>query len=311
MPEKKFSKNVPLLEGDSYREAYFKHPLAGRPSPEVAPVGHFHLHNRCIWKNAIPAHRLDFYMVFLVTEGEGIHAFGLQEHYIRKNMLCFIGPNVINAWHSEQEVHQGFFCAFSDDFFNLGRENKQFLSGLPFFGIDGHAVLHLSEEKMNCYTALFKLMETEYRNPTPFTDEILRGYLHALIHKAYAAHRLLQCPVSNADHPGLRLFKAFTALYLRDFDAVKEGKVVRPKTVAGYADELGISGNHLNDTIKAVTGQSAGRLIRNQLIKQATMCLKHSTKTISEIAYQLGFADPSYFSRFYKSQTGKSPSDYR
>jgi AraC-like DNA-binding protein len=300
-----------LLQGDSYGETYFRHQPTGLPLPETALTGHFQLHNRCIWKNAIPAHRLDFYLVFLVTAGEGIHAFGLQEHYIRKNMLCFMGPNVINAWHSEQEEHRGVFCAFSEDFFNLGRENKQFLSTLPFFQIDGYAVLHLSEEQMNSYTALFKLMEAEYRNSTHFTDEILRGYLHALIHKAQAAHRLLQCPVGTPDHPGIRLLKAFTALYMRDFEAVRKGQIARLKTVARYAGELGITQNHLNDTIKAVTGQSAGRLIRTQLIKQAAMCLKHSTKTISEIAYQLGFKDPSYFSRFYKSQTGKSPSDYR
>jgi AraC family transcriptional regulator, transcriptional activator of pobA len=312
MSTKNGPKTIPLLQGESYQQSYFKQPLPILPATaSLSPFEHIQIHYRCNWKNVIPSHRLPYYMVFLVMEGEGIHTFGTREYYIRPNMLCFLSPDVINSWYSEEEEHRGFFCTFSDDFFNLGLENKRFLSELPFFQLDGEAALHLSDEQMNTYIALFRLMEGEYKNPTKHTDQILRSYLHALLNKAFAAYQVPNCAIRPPHHAGLRLLKAFRALYMQDFGVLKEGKVLRLKQVATYADELGVSQNHLNDTIKAITGQSAGRLIRNQLAKHALMCLKHSDQTISEIAYQLGFEDPAYFSRFYKKQTGRSPSEYR
>jgi AraC-like DNA-binding protein len=98
---------------------------------------------------------------------------------------------------------------------------------------------------------------------------------------------------------------------MKDFKLINSGQVIRVKKVADYAQQLGISQNYLNDTIKSITGKSAGQLIKDQLIKQATMCLKHSSKNVSEIAYLLGYEDPSYFARYYKKQTGHAPSDLK
>lgn len=300
--------NIPILKGESFSREYFKDKPAAQGESSLQ---HFEINRRCLWKNQIGAHRLDFYMVFLVTEGEGIHTFGLKDHYIKKNMLCFVSPGMISAWQSEGHDNQGIFCTFSDDFFNLGSVNRQFLRDLPFFQIDGNAVLHLTDAQADYYLALFRQMLDEYAHRNGFSDNILRSQLHVLLHKANAQYSTQVLSAAPADHAGLRLLKAFTTCYMRDFNVISEGNVIQLKTVAAYADELGVSQNHLNDTVKAITGKSAGQLVKNQLIKQATMCLKHSEKSISEIAYRLGYEDPSYFARYYKSQTGKSPSEFR
>jgi AraC-like DNA-binding protein len=249
--------------------------------------------------------------VFIVTGGEGVQTFGLKEHYIKKNMLCFVSPTMVNAWRSEVDDHQGYFCAFSDDFFNVGRENKSFLGELPFFQIDGNAVLHLTDEQTRYYVTLFEQMHTEYEHRNEYSDNVLRSQLQLILNKAYAQYRTEACPPDVSDHSGMRLLKAFTALYMRDLNVLYQGSSIQLRKVADYAEELGVSQNHLNDTIKAVTGRSAGQLIKRQLMKQATICLKHSNKSISEIAYKLGYDDPSYFARYYKNQTGQSPSDFR
>lgn len=303
--------NIPILKGNSFSKQYFKETPAQKAFDPDSPFQHFEINRRCLWKSSIDAHRLDFYMVFLVTEGEGIHTFGLKDHFIKKNMLCFVGPDMVSAWQSESHDQQGIFCTFSDDFFNLGRENKQFLGSLPFFQIDGNAVLQLTDEQAAYYLSLFRLMLDEYEHWNEYSDNVLRSQLHVLVNKAYAQYSMEAFPAAATDHSGVRLLKAFTACYMRDFSAINEGKVITLKSIAGYADELGVSQNHLNDTIKAITGRSAGQLVKTQLIKQATMCLKHSEKSISEIAYRLGYDDPSYFARYYKSQTGKSPSEFR
>jgi AraC-like DNA-binding protein len=298
---------IPTLKKDTYRKSYFKlevqQPLSSDP--------YFEINHRCLWPNIIEAHRLDFYMIFIVTQGEGIHTFGPKEYYIHQNMLCFIGPDMISSWQAEMEVQQGYFISFSESFFNLGCENKHFLQELPFFQLDGSPVLPLSEIQTRYYLTLFQFMHDEYRNSNEYSRVVLRSYLQLMVHKAYAQLHSESTIQPAGNQPGVRLVKAFKALYMRDFHALGKGKGLVLKPVAEYAQELGVSQNHLNDTIKIVTGRSAGQLIRHQLASHATMCLMHADKSISEIAFALGFEDPSYFARFYKSQTGKSPTEFR
>ncbi|MEN7550861.1 AraC family transcriptional regulator [Rapidithrix thailandica] len=305
-------KNKPIPIYKTHKH-YIQEQNAPQASVETSATAlqHFEIHPRQACNSKVNIHRIDFYMIFIVTRGEGIHTFGLKEHYIKENMLGFIGPNMFSSWESVGDEQEGYFCTFSEDFFNIGRENKHFLNELPFFQLDGDAVLHLTDEQMRYYLSLFELMHWEYSNKNAYSDDVLRSQLQLLLHKAYAQYRVEECRCDKPNLPSIRLLKAFTALYQKDLKVIHEGRTVALKKMSEYARELGVSQNHLNDTVKAVTGKSAGQLIKSQLIKQATVCLKASTKSVSEIAYLLGYDDPSYFARYYKSQTGQSPSDLR
>jgi AraC family transcriptional regulator, transcriptional activator of pobA len=302
--------HIPTLKNDSYRRSYFKHGVPS-PSSTLSTDRYFEINRRCLWPEVIDAHRLDFYMIFIMTRGEGIHTFGPKEYYIRKNTLCFVSPDMVSSWRAEMDEQQGYFITFSESFFSQGCENKRFLQELPFFQLDGHAVLTLSDEQTQYYLTIFQFMYDEYHNGNSYSSDILRAQLQLILHKANAQLKTETVFNEIGNHAGLRLVKAFKALYLRDFHSLGKGKGLMLKKVADYANELGVSQNHLNDTIKLITGRSAGQLIRHQLTNHATMCLMHADKSIGEIAFALGFEDPSYFARFYKSQTGKSPSEFR
>jgi AraC-like DNA-binding protein len=303
---------IPVFKKNFYNRHYFRHDyIEQKPLSAEGQLQQFAIHQRCMLKTNIEPHRLNFYAVFLVTEGEGIHTFGLQQHYIKKNMLCFIGPNMIRSWKTDVDEQRGFFCSFSGDFFNFGKEDKTFLHSLPFFHIEGNGVLHLTDEQADYYLTLLRFMKTEYENKNSYSDNILRSQLHVLINKAYSQFRKVECRVNTANQPGLNLVKRFREVFMRDINRLSEGKGIHLKKVSDYAQEIGVSQNHLNDTIKGLTGVSAGQMIKDQLIKQATMCLKYSSKSIGEIAYTLGFEDPSYFARYYKLRTGQSPSAFR
>ena len=302
--------NIPLLKYPGYKNSYLKEEYR-HPEPISSTASHFDIHKRCAFNTTIPSHRLNFHAIFLVTKGEGVHSFGVQEHYVKENMLCFIGPDMINSWRAENNEHQGIFCSFSETFFYSGRDNKYFLSELPFFKINGDPVLHLTNEQTQYYLSLFNLMYEEFHERNDYGDDVIRSYLQLILHKAKSQFHTGQCHVDKTDHAGLSLLKRFTDLFMSDFKSINLGNPIELKKISGYARELGVSQNHLNDTIKHITGKSAGQLIKSQLLNQATMCLKHSEKSISEIAYKLGFEDPSYFARYYKKHTGQSPSELR
>jgi AraC-like DNA-binding protein len=140
---------------------------------------------------------------------------------------------------------------------------------------------------------------------------VVRGLLHALLNKALSHYdQRVSIPEKNTQR-GIAILTAFRELYMADMSSIRSGFPIPHRKISDYASTLSVTPNHLNDTIKRLTGYSANRLIRNQLIKQASMCLLRSDKSIAEISYLLGFEDSAYFARFYRAETGKSPTDFR
>jgi len=82
-------------------------------------------------------------------------------------------------------------------------------------------------------------------------------------------------------------------------------------SVAGYADALGITPSHLNAICQRVSGKSTLDLIHARMVLAARRELAYTERNISSVAHDLGFADPSYFTRFFKRETGMTPGDFR
>ncbi|WP_170122065.1 helix-turn-helix domain-containing protein [Breoghania corrubedonensis] len=83
------------------------------------------------------------------------------------------------------------------------------------------------------------------------------------------------------------------------------------RRIGDYADRLGMTSERLNEHCKRVTGVTVGHMIRQRLITEAKRQLLFTDLAASEIAYDLAFADPSHFSRFFRNHTGMSPQEFR
>ena len=86
---------------------------------------------------------------------------------------------------------------------------------------------------------------------------------------------------------------------------------ITKRQVAEYAHLLTVTPNHLNKIIKEQTGKTASDFINAMLLMEAKALLKHTELSISEIAYQLDFTDPSHFNKFFKKGTEYTPLNYR
>ena len=125
---------------------------------------------------------------------------------------------------------------------------------------------------------------------------------------ASANHLLLTQDNSNA---GLRLTKAFTKLFDKDFVNIKALKSVSIQSLDQYAAQLNVSRNHLIDTVKSVSGKPPGLLIHERIVKEVSQLLIHTELSIAEISYLFNFESASYFTRFYKRFMSVTPSQYR
>jgi AraC family transcriptional activator of pobA len=83
------------------------------------------------------------------------------------------------------------------------------------------------------------------------------------------------------------------------------------RQIGFYADALAMTSDRLNDHVKRATGVTAGHLLRQRVLTEAKRQLVFTNLAIGEIAYDLAFADPSHFGRFFKKQTGKTPQEFR
>jgi AraC family transcriptional regulator, transcriptional activator of pobA len=78
-----------------------------------------------------------------------------------------------------------------------------------------------------------------------------------------------------------------------------------------FADALGVTLPHLRAVCRSVSGESPIRIINARIVLEAKRCLAYTNLSVSEIAYRLGFEDPAYFARFFKSRSGQTPSLYK
>lgn len=112
------------------------------------------------------------------------------------------------------------------------------------------------------------------------------------------------------DNVNKGILERFERLLNEFFTSDKPQEVGLP-SVAYCANELNLSANYFGDLIRKETGKSPSEYIRLKLIGVAKSKIFDESKSVSEIAYELGFKYPQHFTRVFKQQTGVTPQEYR
>lgn len=249
----------------------------------------------------------DFYKVTLII-GEGKLYYADKWILIDRPALLFSTPLVPYAWESISKEQKGIYCIFNERFVQPEEKNGS-LANTPLFKITGDKVFFIDDSKVaevqNIYMRMQEEIESDYINKS----DILRCYLHLLIHTAMK----VQDSNHYESHPNAsqRIAELFLELLERQFPVDYPHAVLLLRTPADYAGRLSVHVNHLNKVIKKTTGKTTSELIAERVIKEATQSLQHSQLSISEIAFSLGFESVSYFGKYYRKHTGSTPSEVR
>ena len=97
----------------------------------------------------------------------------------------------------------------------------------------------------------------------------------------------------------------------RDFRALLTREYKQLKSPGDYAAALHLSLSYLNEAVKEATGSTVTHCIQQEVVLEAKRLLYHSSCSVKEVAYELGYEDPTYFSRMFKKAVGKTPGDFR
>jgi AraC-like DNA-binding protein len=144
-------------------------------------------------------------------------------------------------------------------------------------------------------------LEQESNEKNRYSEDIIRSYLVILC-------RLIERMANVSENSGIPNQKDekvhdFLSLINQSFD--------RQRSVSYYAGELNITPNYLNMLSKKHLGKSAGEMITSRIILEAKRLLYHTSSDISQIAFELGYEDPSYFTRSFRRFEKKTPTEFR
>jgi AraC family transcriptional activator of pobA len=242
-------------------------------------------------------HRHDYVELFLL-QGRGSVLVDFENCPLSGRSLIVIGPGRVHAWQANAMT--GLYIAFTQEFFDGAGPPPSTLFDYPFmFADELSSVIHLKPNQGAQAQSLFRDINSEFEKPEKLAVEMIRGQLRLLmVHLArlYAAR-------SPALFAAVGLVRRFRQAVERSFRA--------STSVRDYAQSLGVTTSHLNESLRLETGSTAGELIRTRLLLEAKRLLLHSELTMAEIGYELGFQDPSYFSRFIRRELKTSPAEHR
>ena len=156
--------------------------------------------------------------------------------------------------------------------------------------------------------SLFNKMETEYHNnPDEFSKSIILSHLDSIL--KYAQRFYKRQFIDRKPLLGITVTK-FNESLNAYFEKGEAGEKGLP-TVNYMASHLHLSSKYLSDLLKQETGKTALELIHLYVMSEAENLLVAGDRSISEIAYQLGFENPPYFSRLFRKEIGMSPKEYK
>lgn len=250
-----------------------------------------------------------FYTIFLKDVKCGDLVYGRNTYDYQEGTLVFLAPGQVAGMNSNGETYQpkGYALVFHADLIHgtaLGRHIQDY----TFFGYQSSEALHLSERERKIVLDCFSKIEYELEhaidkhskrlivsNIELFLDYCLRFYDRQFV---------------TRDHVNGGVLEKFESLLNNYFHTDKPQTIGIP-SVAYCADELNLSANYFGDLIKKETGKTAQEYIQKKIIELAKDKIFDPGKTVSQIAYELGFKYPQHFARLFKQRVGYSPVEFR
>jgi AraC family transcriptional regulator, transcriptional activator of pobA len=250
-----------------------------------------------------------FYTIFLKDVNCGDLVYGRHTYDYQEGTLVFLAPGQVAGMNSNGETYQpkGYALVFHPDLIH-GTSLGRHMADYNFFHYQSNEALHLSERERNIVLDCFTKIEYELEhaidkhskrlivsNIELFLDYCIRFYDRQFITRDTIQKGILE---------------RFEYLLNEYFQTGKPHATGLP-SVAYCANELNLSASYFGDLVKKETGKTAQDYIQSKVIDVAKERIYDQSKSVSQVAYELGFKYPQHFTRLFKQRVGKTPNEYR
>lgn len=251
----------------------------------------------------------ELYVIFLKDVKCEELQYGRNQYDYQEETLIFIAPGQIFGVDKQEKMIQpkGWALAFHPDLIQ-GTSLGKNIADYGFFAYAVKEALHISSREKQMILEGFKKIQHELENNIDKHSktlivsniELLLNYCVRFYDRQFITRELLHKDV-------LTRFERLLNSY---FQSDKPQTIGLP-TVGYFAKQLNLSANYFGDLIKKETGKSAQEYIQNKVIAIAKERVFDLSKSISQVAYEMGFKYPQHFARFFKQKTGYAPNEYK
>ena len=250
-----------------------------------------------------------FYCVFLKEAVCGDLKYGCQYYDYQEGTVVFIAPGQVVGIGNKpgNPAPKGWGLIFHPDLIR-GTTLGQNIEKYTYFSYEANEALHLSEkERQTVLDCLAKINHELQQSIDKHSKTLIVNNIELFLNYCM---RFYDRQFITRSHVNKDILVRFERLLNEYFQSDKP-QILGLPTVKFCAENLHLSANYLGDLIKKETGKSPLEHIQMKLIDIAKERVFDTSKTISQIAYELGFKHPQHFSRVFKSQTGQTPNNYR
>jgi AraC family transcriptional regulator, transcriptional activator of pobA len=250
-----------------------------------------------------------FYTVFLKEVKCGDLRYGKNTYDYQEGTLVFIAPGQVVTVENTGEIYQpkGYALVFHPDLIH-GTSLGKSIQDYTFFGYQSNEALHVSERERKIVLDCFSKIEYELGHAIDkHSKRIIVDNIELFLNYCV---RFYDRQFITRDHVHSGILEKFEGVLNEYFRGDKPQTIGLP-SVAYCASELNLSANYFGDLIKKETGKTAQEYIQAKVIDVAKERIFDHSKSVSEIAYELGFKYPQHFARLFKQRVGQSPNEYR
>ena len=247
-------------------------------------------------------HRLGFYLIMVIENGNGTHSIDFNEYEYSGGTIFTIGENQIQKYNVNKDTI-GYQIIFTEDFIVKYYDEKQVFNSQLIFNdaiyspknqLNEYQTNEILGIVQNLYFEYYNTIDDEYKLP------IIRSGLHVLLMKL-GRFKQQQVPQNmNANFSDFFRFKKLV-----------DEKCFLTRNVTDYCNELNFNQKRLNLITKSILNKTAKEFIDDRTILEIKRLLSNTNLPIKEITYRAGFDEPTNLVKYFKNLTNISPSDFR
>ncbi len=244
------------------------------------------------------AHNNQF-QIFIILEGETQLLYDKQVYHIQAPAFITVPKNTDHGFEHLTPL-KGWIISLSDNMLeHMVRREAEVIEAIELFQVTKVVVGEYSEE---IFSTMLRCI-AEFQSDQPGRLLMLEHLVGQFIVQLRRLPRDLQQRIFIANNASIIYYRRFTQLIRQS--------ITYKKNIEEYASDLKITSGHLSRICNTIAFKSPKEIIMDYYITQAQLLFVNGEKTIAEVSYDLGFDDPSYFSRVFKRKIGLTPNEFR